>query len=245
MLRSIPVHGTPITPRRLLRQMAGESFCVSYADPRDIETVLQLQDPDGILVLDNGAFTHWKTGRGQIDVHAFWRWANELQARHLAAVAVIPDVIGGSEAENQALADFSRLGAAEFPHRIMYIWHLNESLELLERNAQRFNFVGFGSCAEYDVQTNRAGYARRLAEAREVLAGVEHYPWVHLMRGLGQLHAQAWANSADSTNVARNHCRTKHQPEHVAAMCARIRDKIDAAGALAVPPLMLPAWRYA
>lgn len=32
----IHYHGTPITPRERLYELAGRSFCVSFADPRDV-----------------------------------------------------------------------------------------------------------------------------------------------------------------------------------------------------------------
>ena len=54
--RRVIVHGTPITPRHLLDELKGESFCVSFAAPRDLDTVIDLQDPTGILILDNRAF---------------------------------------------------------------------------------------------------------------------------------------------------------------------------------------------
>src|SRR6266702_2556235 len=91
------IHGTPITPAKLLDQMAGESFCVSFADPRQLEKIMELQNPRGMLLLDNGAFSHWKQGKGQIDRVKLFDWANDIQRESPVAVAVIPDVIEGSE----------------------------------------------------------------------------------------------------------------------------------------------------
>ena len=55
------VHGTPITPKELLPSLAGESFCVSFADPRDLDRCIELVGDDQILILDNGAFSIWRT----------------------------------------------------------------------------------------------------------------------------------------------------------------------------------------
>ena len=114
----------------------------------------------------------------------------------------------------------------------MAIWHLNESLELLERLCRTVNFVGFGSCAEFDVQRQRAAYLARIAEASAVVDRVEHdenrRPWIHLMRGLGVFGELCRFESADSTNIAVNHhrYRAEHGPERAAYMLRRITDQV-------------------
>lgn len=229
------VHGTPITPVRLLEQLAGESFCVSFAAPEQLEQCIELQDPEGILILDNGAFSHWRAGNGNIDRLAFFDWANEAQGYCPVAVAVIPDVIMGSEETNWLEAAIAVKELSDYPERLMFCWHMDDSLDQLKRAALLFNFVAIGSCAEYDVQKNRAGYLARLREASAVLDHVELFygrrPWVHLMRGLAVLPQAPRFESADSTNIARNHCRTKHMvgPGHVYAMARRIRATVTSA----------------
>ncbi len=226
------IHGTPITPAALLEQLAGESFCVSHADPRQLERCIELQDPDGMLLLDNGAFSHWRAGKGQIDRVKFFDWANDAQRACPVAVAVIPDVIEGSEEQNWMEAAIAVRDLSEFPERLMFCWHMNESLDQLKRAALLFNFVAIGSCAEYDVQKNRKAYLARLREVSAVLDYVEFFcgrrPWVHLMRGLAVLPQAIRFDSADSTNIARNHCRTKGQPGHVAAMAKKIKATVAA-----------------
>lgn len=229
------VLGTPVTPRRLLPTLAGSSFCVSFAEPRQIEDVIELVGEDEILVLDNGAFSHWKRGEGAIDRKAFWDWANEIQARSPQAVAVIPDVIEGSERENLFEISWAlREGLAAFPERTMSIWHMNDSLEFLETQARLMNFVGFGSCAEFDVQRQRAAYMERIREASELIDQVEadysRRPWLHLMRGLGVLGDLPRFESADSTNVAVNHHRLKdeHGDDRAAVLKSRVQAKVDA-----------------
>jgi hypothetical protein len=220
------VHGTPITPARWIHELAGESFCVSHSDPRALDAVLRLQDPEGILILDNGAFSVWRSGRGSIDRDAFFRWANEVQYCSEVAVAVIPDVIGGKESDNWHEAAYAVHHLSDFPERLMYVWHMTESLELLVRAARLFNFIGIGSCGEYDVERKRHSYRRRLKLALAALSHV-HFayrrrPWVHLMRGLGVYKDVIVADSADSTNVARNHRRGGDVPGHVRALADRI-----------------------
>lgn len=231
------VHGTPITPRRLLAQLAGASFCVSFARPEQLEDAIALQDPAGILVLDNGAFSTWKTTGAPIDREAFFAWANAAQSRCAVAVAVIPDVIGGSEAANWIEAAYAVRELSDYPERLCFVWHMNDSLARLREACMLFNFVAIGSCAEYDVQTKRDAYMARLREASATIDYVEHFyarrPWIHLMRGLAVLADCVRFESADSSNIARNHCRTKREPAHVAAMAARIAAPIVTAAAAA------------
>ena len=138
-------------------------------------------------------------------------------------------------------------GLAEFPERAMAIWHLDESLELLETYARILNFVGFGSSAEYDVQRNRAAYLERVRQANDVLDKVEREhgrrPWVHLMRGLGVFPELVRFESADSANVAVNHNRYKaeHGADAARFLADRTRSKVlvglEAAEVEAVRPV--------
>lgn len=232
------VFGTPVTPKRLLKSLAGSSFVVSFADPRQLNDAIELVGEDQILILDNGAFTHWRQGHGAIDREAFWSWANEAQERSPVAVAVIPDVIDGSEHDNLLEVSYAlRAGYAQFPERTMAIWHLNEPLEQLERLAKVVNFIGFGSSAEYDVQRHRAAYFRRIREASAVIDRVEREhnrrPWIHLMRGLAVFPALVRFESADSSNVAVNHHRYRdtHGEERVRFLADRILDAVEEAAA--------------
>lgn len=226
------VIGTPVTPNRLLHTLAGSSFCVSHAHPRDLDDCIDLVGDEEILVLDNGAFTYWKQG-GRINRREFWTWANEAQRRSPNAVAVIPDVIEGDELDNLVEISWAlREGWAEFPDRTMAIWHLDESLEQLAKLCRLMNFVGFGSCKEYDVQRHRAKYLARIREASEVVDQVEREfnrrPWIHLMRGLGVFQELTRFESADSTNVAVNHHRYKaeHGDDRVQHLKGLVQAKI-------------------
>lgn len=252
------VVGTPVTPKALFPSLAGSSFCVSHADPRDLDRAIEFVGEDEILLLDNGAFSHWKRGQGAIDRNKFWTWANAAQARSPQAVAVIPDVIEGSEHENlleMSWAIREDAGAlADFPERTMSIWHMNESLEFLATQARLMNFVGFGSCAEFDVQTKRADYMARIREASDVLDQVERdfnrRPWIHLMRGLGVFSELTRFESADSTNVAVNHSRYKaeHGDDRAAFLKARIQAQVDAglaAADLEEVPVQVSNWETA
>lgn len=225
------VHGTPVTPARLLRQLEGGSFCVSFCAPQQLERCMELLSAQSLLLLDNGAFTKWRQHQGPIDRERFWDWTNNAQELCELAVAVIPDVIDGCERQNWMEAAYAiRTPLSAFPERTMFIWHMNESIEQLVRAALLFNFVGIGSCAQFDVRKHPRAYLARLRHASAVIDHVELFygrrPFVHLMRGLGILHRAVRCDSADSCNVARNHHRSRHRPDHVAQMAHRIEKKV-------------------
>ncbi len=94
----IHYHGTPITPRSKLLEMQGRHFCVSFADPRDLETCLKTGQS---LMMDNGAFTAYTKGK-PMDKKGFYAWCDEYLCH--PNWAVIPDVIGGSEEEQKNYA---------------------------------------------------------------------------------------------------------------------------------------------
>ena len=230
------LHGLPITPKHLLEQLAGQSFCVSFAAPAQLDRAIELVDPEGMLMLDNGAFSHWRAGRGQIDREAFFAWANAAQARCPVAVAVIPDIIGGSEEQNWLEAAHAVRGElSQFTERLMFVWHMNDSIEQLVKACRLFNFVAIGSCAEYDIQKNRDAYLARLKHASAAIDSVEQLhgrrPWIHLMRANGVIAEALRFDSSDSSNIARNHCRTRGNDGHVRDMVARIAAPIREAAA--------------
>lgn len=227
------VHGTPITPEDLLAQLTGASFCVSFVTPDQLEQCILLLGDDSILILDNGAFSHWRSGKGRINRRKFWRWVNAIQRRCPQAIAVVPDVIDGNEAANALEVDYAFAPThplCEFPDRAMFVWHMNESFARLEWAARTFKFIAIGSCNEFDVEKYRQTYLEQLVFAEAIIDAVHaatgHRPFVHLMRGLGTLHEATGFDSADSTNIARNHHRTKHLDQHIAAMHARLWKKI-------------------
>jgi hypothetical protein len=93
----IHYHGTPITPRRYLLDLAGCCFCVSYAAPNDIEACHEIGQS---VMLDNGAFSFWRSNRLP-DWLGYYQWCDRWLERW-TTWAVIPDIIDGSEAENDA-----------------------------------------------------------------------------------------------------------------------------------------------
>ena len=226
------VHGTPITPKHLLRQMAGASFCVSYYRPDQLEDVIPLLGDDSLLLLDNGAWSAFQRGTVFTEEYwdAYWTWAKDVLDRVPQAVAVVPDVIGGTVSENWSMFTEMPEFMWGYQHRLMMVWHMAEPISYLEHMVHSgFGYVAFGSTGEFltvgtpawDARIDEAFAAidRLTLDPRHGLAR----PRVHMMRGLGQMRRGRHPfQTADSTNIAQNHHRYRDQADHVAAFRQRI-----------------------
>jgi hypothetical protein len=211
-------HGTPITPRSALHALAGCCFCVSFADPRDVEVCHEIGQA---VMLDNGAFSAWRQGTPIRDWSAYYAWCERWLA-HWTTWAVIPDVINGSEADNDALID-------AWPHgdRGAPVWHVHERLARLDRLVRRWPLVCLGSSGAYADPGSRP-WCARMAEAMEVAcdASGRARTRLHLLRGLQYASGPYPLYSADSTSVARNHAgsRTRGEPSKDPARMAAAVD---------------------
>ena len=209
----IHYHGTPVTPRERLYELAGRHFCVSFAEPRDVRVCHEIGQS---VMLDNGAFTFWRGGAAP-DWQAFYEWA-EPWLDYPTTWAVIPDVIDGDEEAND------RLLVEWFQRRLPKgapVWHLHESLDRLRRLAHGYERVCFGSSGAYR-DPGSDPWRRRVAEAFDVIADEQgRVPWVHMLRGMAQAGGEFPFASADSANAARNSAGSRRRrPRPIAVMVA-------------------------
>jgi hypothetical protein len=210
---TIHYHGTPITPRRTLNTLAGKHFCVSFADPRDVEVVHKIGQS---VMLDNGAFSFWKSGTAT-DWGAYFGWCEEWLSSFPTTWAVIPDVIDGTETENNDLlaAWWERFGTY---HRAAPVWHINESFQRLDRFMQGpFDKICLGSSGEYaDVGTHK--WHGRMVEVfnHAHRSGRRRSVWFHMLRGMKFSRSPYPFASVDSTDVARNHHSNIRTARHMA-----------------------------
>jgi hypothetical protein len=237
------VFGLPLTPIHLLEQLEGQSFCLSYATRnrlgRQLDDAIRLVGDDGIMLLDNGAFSAWRSGV-PMDIDGFVRWAADICDRCPQAVVVVPDVIDGDELANDDMRlDFSgaMLEAGVFipAERMMMVWHMHESLDRLTGLIEGgYHYIAIGSSGQYA----KTGTPEWHARIREAFDHVERFcadsegayvrPWIHMMRAQSEAHRYPF-DSADSCSLAVNHCRYKAEGQgHVARYAQRIRGKIDA-----------------
>lgn len=195
----IHYHGTPITPSAVAAKvLAGRHAFISHAAPRDLGLALEVCQS---FALDNGAFSAWRAGSPISDWEDYFAWVDAM--RRLAAFdfAVIPDVIDGTEEQNDALLAAWPHGSAGAP-----VWHLHESLDRLARLASAWPRVCLGSSGEYATVGTPAWW-RRMGEALALVCDSDGVPRVRL-HGLRMLDPEIVRRvpfaSADSTNLARN-----------------------------------------
>lgn len=205
---SLHFHGTPITPLARLNELAGRCFCVSYAAPHQVEKCHQIGQS---VMLDNGAFSFWRSGVAT-NWEGYYNWV-EPWLDYFTTWAVIPDVIGGTEEENDMLLIkwFQRRLPRGAP-----VWHMNESIDRLKRLCQGYEKVCLGSSAQY-ATVGSPSWHRRMDEAMNALCGNGPPPcWLHMLRGMEMVDSGYPFASVDSTNVAQNHNR----PQNTAATLA-------------------------
>lgn len=207
-------HGTPVTPRERLYELAGRNFCVSFEDPRDVKVCHGIGQS---VMLDNGAFTAWRGNRPVTDWSGFYDWC-EPWLDYPTTWAVIPDVIDGDEESNdRLLVEWFR---ARLPKGAP-VWHMHESLDRLRRLAHGYERICFGSSGTYSV-IGTDSWHRRIAAAFDAIADPDgRVPWVHMLRGMAQTGGAYPFASVDSASAARNSAGSHRQrPRPIAAMVA-------------------------
>lgn len=206
-------HGTPITPISVLYELKGRNFCVSHAHPADVERCHRIGQS---VMLDNGAFSAWKSGRAT-DWAAFYAWCDRW-FDYPTTWAIPPDVIDAGSQEQDALL-------REWPHgkrQAAPVWHMDEPIPRLCRLVDDgWARVCIGSTAEYAVVLSDA-WQRRMDETWNVLIRTfARTPPIHMLRGM-QCSGLRWPfASVDSTDIAQNH----HLPHRSARVMA---DRWDA-----------------
>jgi hypothetical protein len=195
----IHYHGTPITPETAAAAiMKGRHAMVSFANPQQIELFLECCQS---VSADNGAFPLWKAGEKVVSWDPYYAWVSYLMRHPCFDWALIPDIIDGSEDDNNALISAWPLGSTYG----VPVWHLHESLEKLRILCEQWPRVAIGSSGEYaNIGTDR--WWHRMSEAMDV-ACPNGYP-ICKLHGLRMLDPFVYSrfpfSSADSTNVARN-----------------------------------------
>lgn len=194
----IHYHGTPCggkTEERA-RFLKGRHALVSFAHQDDIALVADVCQS---FVLDNGAFTAWRSGK-RVAWANYYSWVSSWCRHPGFDFALIPDVIDGSEEDNDALV-------AEWPGRIsgVPVWHLHESIERLVRLSQRFNTVALGSSGEWSTPGSNKWWDRMKLVMTEICE--QGLPPCRL-HGLRMLNPKVFSrlplSSADSVNASVN-----------------------------------------
>jgi hypothetical protein len=196
----IHYHGLPITPDTCaVAAVGGGHAFVSFPNREQLGVAVSVCQS---LAIDNGAFPAWRAGNPVQDWRPFYEWAGQCKLLPMCDFAVIPDVIDGGEADNDALL-------AEWPLPKWFgapVWHMHESLARLERLASTYPRICIGSSGEFATVGTTAWWGQ-MARALRVVCDDEGRPMCR-MHGLRMLNPEIFArlplSSADSTNIGRN-----------------------------------------
>jgi hypothetical protein len=155
------------------------------------------------FALDNGAFSAWKQGT-PYDWEGFGAFVEDWMHHPAFDFCVIPDVIDGTEDENDALIEKWKsegIDAESAP-----VWHLHESLERLERLTDEHRRVCLGSSGQFGIPNTKIWWDR-MKEAMQVVCN-EHGQPLAKLHGMRMLNPEILRHiplsSADSTNAERN-----------------------------------------
>jgi hypothetical protein len=195
----IHYHGTPAggTRQDVVRFLKGRHALIPFPRMDDLGAAAEVCQS---FVFDNGAFTVWKQG-GQLDVMGYVAWCEEWHRHPGFDWALIPDVIEGTEAENDALLN-------DWPGHIrgVPVWHMHESIERLVRLGHEWPVVALGSSGQWPSPGTEKWWGR-MSEAMNALCDDKGRPPCRL-HGLRMLAPDIFSrlplSSADSTNAAVN-----------------------------------------
>ena len=150
-------HGTPMGGDRpgVTRFLSGRHALIPFPRQEDVATAADVCQS---FCFDNGAFSAWKKGEPVEDWSVYYEWCDEWHRHPGFTWAIIPDVIDGSEAENDALLE-------EWPGHVegVPVWHLHESWERLDRLCQ-WPRICLGSSGDYS-STGTPKWWQRMRQA--------------------------------------------------------------------------------
>ena len=197
----IQYHGTPIGGKasEAAQFLCGRHALVSFAYPDQLHVV---RECSASFVVDNGAFSEWRNGK-KVDVAAYIQFIRECQKSPRFDWAIIPDVIAGTEQENDYL-----IAAWPSELRGVPVWHLHESLERAERLSRNHRTVCIGSSGQWSRPGTNDWWSR-MNEACDAFCD-DGIPRCRI-HGLRMLDPAIFSHlplaSADSTNCAQNGAR--------------------------------------
>jgi len=206
-----------MTPKQVLYAcLIGRNALVSFAHPCDIKHVFSICDN---VILDNGAFSFWNKGYHKIEWEDYYAWIERFPSKQFF---FIPDVIEGSEKENDSLIEKCPIPGG------VPIWHLNESLERLMEISKTFSYIALGSSSTIThcgTKEQMKAWVEKMENVMRILCTDEGIPTVkiHMLRCLNpRVFTKYPFHSGDSANVARNHHRynTHKADEHTGVPCS-------------------------
>jgi hypothetical protein len=237
----IHYHGTPCGATRedVARFLSGRHALIPFVRDEDVGTAAEVCQS---FAVDNGAFTAWKQGTPITDWSEYYKWCKHWAKHPAFDWAIIPDMIDGTESDNDALISaWDRL--MWHPVRVegVPVWHLHESMERLGRLVGgRYRRIAIGSSGQWPTP-GTDGWWARMAEAMSIACDGDGRPKAKL-HGLRMLDPAIFSRlplaSADSTNAVRNSSNFSrfgmYCPPNASARMSIIADRIESHQSAAV-----------
>lgn len=198
----IHYHGTPIGGSKIdsAKFLVARHALVSFAYPSQLPEVMEYSQS---FILDNGAFTAWKKG-GRINIMEYATWVNGVYKHPNFDWCIIPDIIDGTEQENQDLVEWWQEHCGHIKSAPVY--HLHESFEYLDFLTSHFDVVCIGSSGNWSTP-NTPSWWERMTQVMNHICDYDGRPPCKL-HGLRMLDPDVFTrlplSSADSTNAAVN-----------------------------------------
>lgn len=230
----IPYVGFPITPAQAAyaAAKAGHAF-VSFRYSDQLGLAMEICQS---FAVDNGAFSAWKSGEPITNWSDYYKWVDDIHRHPAFDFAVIPDVIDGTESDNDALlAQWPWGRNAARRHFGAPVWHMHESIARLVSLAREWPRVCIGSSGEF-ATVGDAKWWRRINDAMRAVCDERGQP-ICKLHGLRMLNPDVFTrlplSSADSTNIAQNvgidsAWRGTYQPVSKEMRATIMREKLEA-----------------
>lgn len=202
----IHYHGGPVTPLDAAVSLwTRRHAMVSFAHPSQAALAAEVCQS---FMFDNGSFSLWRGGGGDVDVAAYADWVRIWEHHPAYDGALIPDAIDGTTVDNERMV---ARWLAERVSRGIPVWHMHEDLERLRylvlcARSNVYPAVALGSSGQWATVGTTEWWVR-MGEAMDVACDEEGRPRCRL-HGLRMLAPTVFSHlplsSADSCNVARN-----------------------------------------
>lgn len=199
----IHYHGLPITPNSTaLAAIKGGHAFVSFAHAAQLSIAAENAQS---FAVDNGAFSAWASGKPIKNWESYYDWVENIYRLPSFDFAVIPDVIEGTEAENDDLIE-QWPWVRTAPHIGAPVWHMHESFERLLMLAKRFPRICLGSSGQFSTVGDSKWWGQMI-KAMDMVTTPAGHP-ICKLHGLRMLNVEVFTklplSSADSTNIGRN-----------------------------------------
>lgn len=198
-------HGTPIggSKKDAIMFLSGRNALFSYFNKGHIEEVIECCD---LFVVDNGAFSHWRTTGGTLDIDGYAKFVETYQKLPNHLFHIIPDVIDGTEEQNDKMLEQWESMNISTAGSSSPVFHLGESLDRFDRLSKKYSTVCLGSTSKWPRNGSK-GWWELMSEFMTAICDSNGRPKCKL-HGLRMLDPRIFTKlplfSADSTNAAVN-----------------------------------------